>query len=52
MEELAVLTCMAVAAAVWGLALLVADTLGLCLGLGWRHFSKLRREDRPKVSDS
>jgi hypothetical protein len=42
MEELAILTCMAAAAMVWGLVLFIADLCGFALGLGWRHFSKGR----------
>jgi hypothetical protein len=45
MEEVATVALVAIALP---LAYLVADIVGLCMGLGWRHYSKRRKASRAK----
>jgi hypothetical protein len=44
-EELAVI---AAGALILPLAMVIADLAGLCMGLGWRHYSKRRKAMRAK----
>ncbi len=45
MEEVATIALVAIALP---LAYLLADIVGLCMGLGWRHYSKRRKMRRAK----
>jgi len=45
MEEIATIALVAIAVP---LAYFLADIVGLCMGLGWRHYSKRRKTRRAK----
>lgn len=45
MEDLAII---AAGALILPLAMMVADLVGLCMGLGWRYYSKRRKAKRAK----